>query len=97
VLVEPGKSTEMSVMLTLLAGSFDITTDPAGALEIFDTVNLGTNTVLLPAITVGNHTLMLRKEGYRFHDQDVTVFSDRTTIITLTLMPASPQIEVYDT
>lgn len=37
VLVEPGKSTEMSVMLTPLAGSFDITTDLAGALAIFDT------------------------------------------------------------
>jgi hypothetical protein len=90
VRVESGKTTEVDVALILLTGSLDITSGPAGARILLDAVHQGVTPVSLPNITVGNHMLTVRKEGYITSEQTITVVEDRTTQITISLVPASP-------
>jgi hypothetical protein len=90
VLVESGRTTELSGALIPLTGSLDITTSPSGARILLDTAYLGTTSVTLSNITVGNHSLTVLKEGYVTSEQRVTVFERRTTQITISLVPASP-------
>ena len=92
VRVESGKTTEVSGALIPLTGSLDITTSPAGARILLDTISLGITPVSLPNMTVGNHTLTVVKEGYVTAEQRVTVVEDRTTQITISLVPASPPL-----
>jgi hypothetical protein len=87
--VESGKTTEVSGALIPLTGSLDITTSPAGARILLDTISLGLTPVSLPNMTVGNHTLTVVKEGYVTAEQRVTVV-EGTTQINISLVPASP-------
>jgi hypothetical protein len=92
VRVESGKTTEVNGALIPLTGSLDITTSPAGARILLDAVNRGVTPVSLTNMTVGNHKLTLVKEGYVTAEQRVTVVEDRTTQITISLVPASPPL-----
>ena len=90
--VQSGKTTEVSGALIPLTGSLDITTRPAGARILLDAVNRGVTPVSLPNMTVGNHSLTVLKEGYVTSEQTITVVEDRTTQITISLVPASPPL-----
>jgi hypothetical protein len=92
VRVESGKTTEVNGTLIPLTGSVDITTSPAGARILLDTVNLGATPLSLTNMTVGNHTLTVVKEGYVTAEHMVTVVEDLTTQITISLVPASPPL-----
>jgi hypothetical protein len=43
-------------------------------------------------MTVGNHTLIVVKEEYVTSEHTITVVEDRTTQITISLVPASPPL-----
>jgi hypothetical protein len=90
--VESGKTTEVSGVLIPLTGSLDITTSPSGARILLDTVDLGETPVSLTNKTVGNHTLTVVKEGYVTAEYMVTVVENRTTQITISLVPPSPPL-----
>jgi hypothetical protein len=92
VRVESGKTTEASGALIPLTGSLDVITSPTGARILLDTINLGITPISLSNLTVGNHTLTVGKEGYVTAEQRVTVVEDRTTQITISLVPASPPL-----
>ena len=55
-------------------------------------VHQGVTPVSLPDMTVGNHTLTVVKEEYVTSEQTITVVEDRTTQITISLVPASPPL-----
>jgi hypothetical protein len=63
-----------------------------GARILLDTVDLGVTPVSLTKMTVGNHTLTVLKEGYVTAEHMVTVVENRTTQITISLVPASPPL-----
>jgi hypothetical protein len=79
-------------MLIPLTGSLDIITIPDGARILLDTINLGVTPISLPNMTVGNHTLTVLKERYVSAERTVTVVENRTTQITISLVPASPPL-----
>jgi hypothetical protein len=90
--VVSGKTTEVNGTLIPLTGSLDITTSPSGARILLDTINLGVTPVSLTEMTVGNHTLTVVKEGYVTAEHRVTVVEDRTTQLTISLVPATPPL-----
>jgi hypothetical protein len=92
VRVESGKTTEVSGVLIPSTGLLDITTSPTGAWILLDTNNQGVTPILITNITVGNHTLTAGKEGFVTAEQKVTVVENRTTQISITLVPASPSL-----
>ena len=92
VRVEAGKTTKVNGTLIPLTGSLDITTSPSGARILLDTVILGVTPVSLLNVTVGNHTLTIVKEGYVNAEQSVTVIEDRTTQISISLVPTLPPL-----
>jgi hypothetical protein len=92
VQVESGKATEVSGALIPLTGSLDITTSPLGARILLDTIDLGVTPVPLTNMTVGNHMLTAVKEGYVTAEHMVTVVENRTTQITISLVPGSPPL-----
>ncbi len=89
VRVESGKTTEINGILIPLAGSVNITTRPAGAMILLDTINLGATPILIHNLTVGNHTITVVKEGYVPAENPVTVDDGLTTQISIILIPAS--------
>jgi hypothetical protein len=92
VRVESGKTTEVTGALIPLTGSLNITTNPPGAWILVDTVNPGITPISVSNITIGNHTLTAGKEGYVTAEQRVTVAENRTTQITISLVPVSPSL-----
>ena len=92
MLVESGKTTEVNGVLIPSTGLLDITTSPPGAWILIDTNNSGVTPILIPGITVGNHTLTAGKEGFVTAEQRVTVLENRTTQISIILVPDSPSL-----
>ena len=92
VRVESGKTTEVSGVLLPSTGLLDVTTSPPGAWILLDSNNTGATPILISNITVGNHTLTAGKEGYVTTEQSVTVLENRTTQVSIILVPASPSL-----
>ncbi|MDD1701453.1 MAG: PEGA domain-containing protein [Methanoregula sp.] len=61
-------------------GRLSIVSTPDGANVTFDGTSLGTTPVAFMTVAAGNHTIVLRKEGYKEYTQTVSVHGGETVL-----------------
>ena len=66
-------------------GSISIVSSPAGATVFLDDVSQGTTPLVLATITTGNHTIRCTRSGYVESSQEIQVFANQTTNVTVIL------------
>jgi hypothetical protein len=89
VKVESGKISEVTATLVPETGSLAVNTSPAGARLALDSVDAGISPVTLTDLTVGNHTLVIKKEGFAPAVQPVRVIADQIIATDVVLAPIS--------
>jgi len=89
VKVESGKLTEVTATLAHETGSIAVNTSPAGARLVLDSVDAGLSPITLTDLTVGNHTLVIKKEGFAPIVQPVRVIADQIMATDVVLAPIS--------
>ncbi|WP_220681271.1 DUF3344 domain-containing protein [Methanofollis formosanus] len=98
VTVVEGETATVDLSLTTLTGSLAVTSTPDGASIFIDGADTGETTdTTLTGIAVGDHTLALKKEGYREAFAEVTIRHDETTDLHLDLEKAVGCIAVTST
>jgi hypothetical protein len=71
------------------SGSLSVTTSPAGAAVLVDGVQRGISPATIPGLLAGNHTVLLKREGYQDFSAPVTITAGQTQTLTTTLSPAA--------
>jgi hypothetical protein len=80
------------------SGTVKITSSPTGAEVYLDNEYHGTSPCTISAVPTGNHMVEIRETGYHTWSQNITVMSENTTSVSITLVPvltsviATPQI-----
>jgi len=94
VKVESGKLTEVSATLVPETGTIAVNTSPEGAIIHIDGGAVGIAPVTLTNIAVGNHTLLIEKEGYTPIEKPLRVIVDQITAMDVALVqvPAYPTL-----
>ena len=68
-------------------GSLGLTTTPAGAFIFIDGVQRGVSPATIPALTAGDHTILLKLTGYEDLTSPVTIIADNTQQFSTGLVP----------
>ncbi len=79
--VKYGQTTYVSETLILQTGSIKISSEPVGADVYFDEVYKGVTPITITSISVGTHTVVLKKFGYTDWTKSVDILVDRTVEI----------------
>jgi hypothetical protein len=84
VVVNVGKNTIVKFNIGDQKGSIQVDSIPSGALVILDGRSTGKLTpTTLSDVTIGNHTILCKIDGYGEHSQNIVVNGDQTTTISL--------------
>jgi len=82
-----------SVYATLVAnqqvGSMSVSSNPVGASLYVDTIYQGLTNQIVGSLSVGPHSVTLKKSGYKDFSQTATVNNAQITYMTVTLTPLS--------
>jgi hypothetical protein len=70
-------------------GSISVSSYPVGASLYVDTIYEGETNQIVGNLVAGPHTVLLKKSGYKDYSQTMTVNSDQTVYMTVTLTPLS--------
>ena len=92
VTVSSDKTIEIFVNLTLLSlapGEINLTSTPAGASVFLDGSFKGVSPIIISNVPVGKHILKVTKSGYQDWQQEITVSSDKTIEIFVSLAQLS--------
>jgi hypothetical protein len=91
--VKPGQTSNVYATLVQNTqyGSISVTSLPVGASLYVDTIYQGLTNQIVGSLSVGSHTVTLKKSGYKDFTQTATVNNAQTTSLSITLSPlASP-------
>ena len=97
VSVSSGRKTSVSATLTTATGSINISSTPSGATIVLDETTRGTTPANLTGLSVGSHTLVLKKSGYSDFQTTISVSPGKTTSITATLITSGGSISINST
>jgi hypothetical protein len=97
VTVSPGRTASVSATLTVSTGSINVRSTPSGATIVLDGITKGTTPASLTEISVGSHTLVLKKNGYNDYSTPVTVSPGKTASVSATLAVATGTISANST
>ena len=97
VSVSPGNLTSVSATLTSTTGSISVKSTPSKATILLDGRTKGTTPANLIGISVGSHTLVLKKNGYSDYSSSVTVTPGNSTSVSVTLTATPGSISVKST
>jgi hypothetical protein len=79
------------IMVTTSAGTLDISSDPAGAMVFIDNIVKGITPVTLTDTAIGNHLLILRKEGYDDYTRNLIIDPTTPASFGATLTKSAPE------
>jgi len=87
VTIVSGETATVSLALTTLTGSLEVTSTPAGATIFIDGAGTGkvTNTTI-DGIAVGTHTITVKREGYADASTEVTIADGETSTVHFNLV-----------
>jgi hypothetical protein len=71
-----------------------VSSTPAGATVLLDGTNRGTSPVTLTDLSAGDHTLVLKMNGYLDYSTKVTVSTGSTATVTATLSPSIGSLSI---
>jgi hypothetical protein len=97
ITVSAGNITRISATLKSATGSISVKSTPSKATIVLDGTTKGTTPANLNGISVGSHTLVLKKSGYNDYSTTVTVSSGNTTSISASLITTPGSISVRST
>jgi hypothetical protein len=97
VTVSSGKTANVSTALVVSTGSINVRSSPSGATIVLDGATMGTTPTTLHGISVGSHTLVLKKSGYNDYPTGVIVSSEKTSSVSATLIVSTGLISVNST
>ena len=83
--------------LSILPGGITIRTEPSGAEVWVDGIGQGTAPLDLPPVTGGDHSVEIRKEGYKPAAGNLTVTGGENTSVEITLIPVTVPATLADT
>lgn len=66
-------------------GTLNITGNPIGASVYVDDDYLGTTPDIFPKVLIGSHKVIITKEGYVNHEEEINIQENKTTDLTYTL------------
>ncbi len=72
-------------------GTLQITSDPQGANIFLDNVCRGVTPLTIPSIGAGNHTLLLRLQGYNDYSSSVSIAPGQSLQVQAALSPVATQ------
>jgi len=85
-------------------GSLSVNTSPSGAYVIIDGILKGVSPAIIPGLSAGNHTLLIRHEGYQELTVPLTITGGRNQEYMTSLLPletvaatANPTTKPYTT
>jgi hypothetical protein len=92
VIVTAGQITVISAVLTPATnpssvGNLQITSQPGGAEIIIDNQYRGITPLTLSSFPAGNHTLIIRLNGYQDYQQMITIVPGQDLLISASLLP----------
>jgi hypothetical protein len=96
-MVSPGNTTLVSATLTMSTGTISVNSTPSGATIVLDGTTRGTTPANLTGISVGSHTLVLKKNGYSDYSTSVTVSPGKTVSVSATLTVSTGTISANST
>jgi hypothetical protein len=70
-------------------GGLSVTSEPAGATILVDNKSIGISPVTVNDIAAGNHQVTFRMEGYQDYSGSVFVTAGTTSVVSVTLLPAT--------
>lgn len=87
VTLNNGETLPVHFVISPITGSVDITSDPQDAWIYLDGKNTSRQSdTLLEDVIVGNHTIVLKKAGYRDANATVTLEEDKVEPVSLTMI-----------
>ncbi|MBN2444353.1 MAG: PEGA domain-containing protein [Spirochaetales bacterium] len=82
----PGGYLKQSIRLRVISGSLQLDITPVDARFYLDDLPMGNH--LITGIRVGPHTLLVRKFGYRDHEETIIIKENETIFKSIDLQPA---------
>jgi len=70
-------------------GGLSVTSEPAGAIILVDNKSIGISPVTVNDIAAGDHQVTFRMEGYQDYSGSVFVTAGTTSVVSVTLLPAT--------
>lgn len=71
-------------------GTLSVSSTPSGASVLLDGTEAGVSPVVIPGVPAGNHTVVLKKDGYVTTSRQVTVSAGQAGTVDVTLYPLVP-------
>jgi len=87
VSIQEGKELTFNVELSPKTGMITITTDPSGAEVYIDGLKVGETPLEQYVLTVGKHTIVIKKEGYKEETHEITVEAGKELKLNYKLTP----------
>jgi len=94
VTVSSGQTTTVSESLNSRSGSIKVTSNPSGANIYLDGTFKGTTETTLSNVPIGSHVIKITKSGYNDISKSVTVSSEKTNTITVSLNSLTGSITI---
>jgi hypothetical protein len=84
VTVESGSTSEVKATLVVQTGFVSVNSTPVGARVNLDGTDAGLTPVIIGNLTLGNHTLIVTKEGFDPRTLPIQIAGDQTTTVDIT-------------